>query len=68
MKKLINFFLGALLGAAIGGILAILFAPGIGSDTRSALIQKFNEVSFQVRQSMEQRRKELEQEIQKLTK
>ncbi len=68
MRRLIKFLLGALFGAIIGGVLAILFAPGIGSDTREAFVQKIKVLSSQVRQAMEEHRKALEQEFQKLAK
>ncbi len=43
--------LGAIvLGAAIGGVLGILFAPAKGSDTRKKLVAKGNDLTDSVKE------------------
>jgi len=65
MKTASNFFTGILIGGIGGGILGLLFAPGKGSETREAIRQNLEGVSGQFKQAMEQRKQELEKEIQK---
>lgn len=64
MKTISNFFYGILVGGILGGVIGLLLAPGKGSETRAAINQKFEGVSEQVKQAVEQRRHELEKEIQ----
>ena len=43
-----SFFAGLLTGAAIGGILALLYAPRSGKETREQLRQKLGEFEKEV--------------------
>jgi gas vesicle protein len=42
MKPINSFMAGLLAGATIGGIVALLFAPQSGKETRDKIKQKFN--------------------------
>jgi gas vesicle protein len=44
MKPSGSFITGLLAGAAIGGVIALLFAPQSGKDTREKLLRKFKEL------------------------
>jgi gas vesicle protein len=44
MKPSGTFIAGLLAGAAIGGIVALLYAPQSGKDTREQLKQKFKKI------------------------
>jgi gas vesicle protein len=63
MRTIKNFVSGTILGLLFGGLLGLLLAPSSGSQTRSVLNQKVTSTSQQVKKAMNQRRKELEEEI-----
>ena len=63
MRTIKNFISGTILGLLLGGLLGLLLAPNSGSQTRTVLNQKFSDASQQIKQAMNQRRKELEEEI-----
>jgi len=44
MKPIGSFITGLLAGAAIGGAIALLFAPKSGKDTREQIFRKFKEL------------------------
>jgi gas vesicle protein len=44
MKPLNSFISGLLAGAAIGGIIALLYAPQSGKETREQIKQKFEDL------------------------
>jgi len=44
MKPFNSFMTGLLAGAAIGGILALLYAPHSGKETREKVRQKFDDL------------------------
>jgi len=44
MKSLGSFVTGLLAGAAIGGVIALLYAPQSGKETREKLRQKFDDL------------------------
>ncbi len=68
MGKIKNFISGTILGLLLGGLLGLLLAPNSGSQTRTVLNQKITDTSQQVKQAMNQRRKELEEEIRTFSK
>jgi gas vesicle protein len=68
MKTIKNFISGTILGFIIGGLVGLLLAPNSGSQTRAVLSQKITDTSQQVQQAMNQRRKELEEEIDSYSK
>jgi gas vesicle protein len=81
MKSGKSFLAGLLAGAAIGGILALLFAPRSGRETREQLRQKMadieKEIDFlkenassktgNIRKTIAERLAELKREIDELT-
>ena len=82
MKSFGNFFTGLLAGAAIGGVLALLYAPQSGKETRDKIKQKFADLekeleelkgkagqkSAKVRSDISSRLSELQKEIDNLSK
>ena len=44
LKTAKGFATGTILGAAVGAIIALLFAPKSGAETRKILLQKLEEV------------------------
>jgi len=63
MKKAANFLLGSILGAFVGSLVVLLFAPESGSITREALSTRLNNFFNEIGSAMEERRSELEKEI-----
>ncbi|MCU0362588.1 MAG: YtxH domain-containing protein [Bacteroidales bacterium] len=82
MKSLGSFMTGLLAGAALGGIIALLYAPQSGKETRDKVRQKFADLekeledlksksgqkSAKVRSDIASRLSELREEIDKLSK
>jgi|LDZU01.1.fsa_nt_gi gas vesicle protein len=63
MSKSSKFFMGAIFGAAVGSILAILFAPKSGEELRKDLLEKASRIAIEVKKAAAQRQQELEEEI-----
>ncbi len=55
--------MGAIFGAAVGSILAILFAPKSGEELRKDLLEKASRIAIEVKKAAAQRQQELEEEI-----
>ena len=54
MKSGNSFLTGLLAGAAIGGIIALLYAPKSGKDTRDQIRMKFEELEQELENLKEQ--------------
>lgn len=63
MKSTANFVLGLLLGAAVGGVLALLFAPMPGEQLRVEAKDRANQFATDVKSAVEEERKRLESEL-----
>ena len=82
MKTTGSFISGLLAGAAIGGVIALLFAPQSGKETREQLKGKFEELekefetlkgkasrkSGQIKEDLARKLAELQKEIENLSK
>jgi len=82
MKPISSFITGLLAGAAIGGVIALLYAPKSGKETREDLKQKLEDLekefetlkgkaaekSAQVRKGLADKLAELQKEIESLSK
>jgi len=82
MKSDNSFLTGLLAGAAIGGIIALLYAPKSGKETREQLKKKFSELEEElenlkgqasqktgkVKDDLAQKLADLEKEIENLSK
>lgn len=66
MKKAFRFILGAIMGGMLGSTIVLLFAPGSGDETRTAIQQRISELRVQLQNAMDERRAVLEEEIEKL--
>ena len=81
MKPVSSFITGLLAGVAIGGVVALLYAPKSGKETREQLKQKLEDLekefenlkgkaaekSGQIRKGMADRLAELKREIESLS-
>jgi gas vesicle protein len=82
MKSGNSFLTGLLAGAAIGGIIALLYAPKSGKETREQLKKKFSELETElenlksqasqktgkIKDDLAQKLADLEREIENLSK
>jgi gas vesicle protein len=66
MRKFGNFVFGAMLGGLVGGLLAILYAPASGEKTRKQIEDYFIHLQEEVTRAAEEKRVELETQLQKL--
>lgn len=60
MNKLMGFMAGAVCGALVGAVAALLFTPVSGSDLLSTAEERWELTKSEARQAMEERRRELE--------
>jgi gas vesicle protein len=82
MKSTDSFITGLLTGAVLGGVIALLYAPKSGKETRDHLREKFSEVekefdslkekasekSARIKEDLARRLAELKEEIDNLSK
>lgn len=66
MRQVFSFLSGAILGGLIASALVLLLTPSSGSDLRQQLSDLANKTYEEVRQAGEQRRDELQLELQDL--
>ncbi len=66
MRRVINFLSGAILGGMIASALVLLLTPSSGSELRNQISELVNKTYEDVRQAGEQRRDELQLELQDL--
>ena len=66
MRRVFSFLSGAILGGLIASALVLLLTPSSGSDLRQQLSDLANKTYEEVRQAGEQRRDELQLELQDL--
>ncbi|MCD4672801.1 MAG: YtxH domain-containing protein [Anaerolineaceae bacterium] len=66
MRRIVNFLSGALLGGLIASALVLLLTPSSGSSIRKQIAELANKTYEEVRQAGEQRRDELQLELQEL--
>jgi gas vesicle protein len=63
MNKIFGFFAGAMCGAIVGAVAALLLTPESGSEIRSEARQRFDELLAEGRKAAAQRRSELMNEL-----
>jgi gas vesicle protein len=82
MKSANSFLTGLLAGAAIGGIIALLYAPKSGKETREQIKNKFNDLEKEleelkgkasqktgkIKEDLAKRLADLQREIENLSK
>lgn len=60
MNKIFSFFAGALCGALVGGVTALLLTPASGSTLKADAQARWDEAMREANLAMEERRRELE--------
>ena len=66
MSKSSNFLMGAIIGGVVGSVLAILYAPYSGVELRTRINDYVQNVQDEIQQAGNERRLELEAELEKL--
>jgi len=66
MRRFLALFAGLLTGALVGGVLALLFAPGSGKNMQQQISDTIDRFTGEIRQAAEERRQDLESELEKL--
>ena len=66
MRRAFNYLLGISVGALVGASLAILLAPESGEDLREELETRFGRFRDEIQEAANQRRSELEGQLQNL--
>ena len=66
MNRLFSFLAGALCGALIGGVTALLLAPESGEDLRGSARQRLDDAVREARQAMDDTRRDLEAQFENM--
>jgi gas vesicle protein len=66
MNKALNFLAGALCGAVVGAVAALLLAPTSGQNLRADMIARWEEALAEARQAMEETRRELQAQFEQM--
>ena len=66
MNKVINFMVGLVLGAVVGGSIAVLLAPSSGEELRGKIQGEIQRVQDEMQLAAETRRAELENQLAQL--
>ena len=60
INKIFSFFAGALCGAVVGGVAALLFTPASGEQIKADAQARWDEAMREANLAMDERRRELE--------
>lgn len=66
MKKISRFITGAFLGVLVSSVLVLMFTPKSGNQLRNTLTERVQNIATDIRHASEQKRKELEEELERL--
>ncbi len=68
MNKLFSFMAGAMCGALVGGVTALLLTPASGNDLREQAIERWETAKREAQQARSQTRQQLESEFERMKK
>ena len=68
MRKFFSFIGGAILGGLVGATFALLFAPGTGPELQKKMKSSFIELKNEIETAAQDKRVELELELDRLRK
>jgi len=63
MRKFMSFVVGAICGAAVGAVVALVLAPASGEKIMRDVQAKWNEVMDEARKAQKETQEQLEQEL-----
>jgi gas vesicle protein len=63
MRKVFSFMAGALCGAVVGGVAALLLTPASGEDLRTQAEAHWQNARNEAQMAMDERRRELENQF-----
>ena len=66
MGKILNFFLGVIMGAVVGATVAIMLAPSSGEEMRGQIQERSIRLKEDIKAVAVERRAELERELESL--
>ena len=66
MNKLFSFMAGALCGALVGGVTALLLTPASGEDLRTGATERWQLVMEEARKAREEKQKELDAQFEQM--
>jgi len=68
MRNVVRFLVGLVTGAVVGGVLALLFAPTSGEETRAKLEESYTHVRNEVKEAATAKAEALKTELARLQK
>jgi gas vesicle protein len=66
MNKALNFMAGALCGALVGAVTALLLAPASGEQLRDDVITRWEEALNEARVAMEEARRDMQKQFEQM--
>ncbi len=66
MNKLFSFMAGAMCGALVGGVTALLLTPASGNDLREQAMNRWESAKQEAQQARSQTRQQLETEFERM--
>ena len=66
MNKFFSFMAGAICGALVGGVTALLLTPASGNDLRDQALERWETVKQEAQQARTQTRQQLESEFERM--
>lgn len=66
MNKLFSFLAGAICGALVGSVTALLLTPASGDELRSGVVTRWEEAMREAQQAMDETRRELETQFEQM--
>jgi hypothetical protein len=66
MRRTISFFIGVMMGGLVGATIALLFAPGSGTELRDLIRERAESLNSEVRRAAGTRRIELQERLETL--
>ena len=63
MRRILSFFIGVVLGGMAGAVIALLFTPKSGTELRSQMRERADNLATEIRQAAATKRIELQERL-----